>query len=201
MMHEVVLRNDDGRRDFGGFPTVYKIIAVSAEKGGVKLENIETGEVLLGDDNQPLYIMKATELRPPSTDEARHARALASAFQNVQVTGPEGEDAKKAVTAPDEVELALMEAQAANTDSTAFDAGRTLAEMQTAHTELAHRIGNLKIRAPFRQALAASQSGASLTDAQRSAVEFIEGMEDALKRARAAQHALFDHKDDLTAGR
>lgn len=201
MTKEVVLRRDAEAKQTGDFSPVYKIIAVSSTSGGVKLENIETGDILMGENGEPEYIMRAVELRPPNTDEMRNARVRQATFKAAQVSGPDSEKVRKTVSAPTEEDTALMEAAAANTDTTSFDMGRSLGEMEDAHTQLAHRIGNLKVRTPFKQALAASKSGATLTSVQKSAVEFIEGMEDALRRARDAQRAVFEHTEDFIVRR
>ncbi|MBL4804928.1 MAG: hypothetical protein JKY71_08685 [Alphaproteobacteria bacterium] len=194
----VTLRRDEENRSFHGFCPVYKVVSASQETGGIKLENIETGEILTGEDGEPEYILKATELRPPNVDETRNAKTNAHARRQVQISGPDDAEIEGTVLDPDAATTAAKQG-AANTDEP-LNLRETLAELNEGHKLLAHRIGNLKVRTPFRQALAAEKAGKELAADQRSNVEFIHAMEDALKRARDAEKALRANKRVLASG-
>ena len=118
--------------------------------------------------------------------------------RQVQISGPDDAEIEGTVLDPDAATTAAKQG-AANTDEP-LNLRETLAELNEGHKLLAHRIGNLKVRTPFRQALAAEKAGKELAADQRSNVEFIHAMEDALKRARDAEKALRANKRVLASG-
>lgn len=196
MMQSVVLRKDAENQELLTFPPVYQIASVIANGGGVKLKNPNTDELLLDEDGEPIIIKSALELRPPTDDESRHARTKPAAEQRVQVSGPEDGQVESTIMPADKIDTPT----AANSDKASFDLHEALSELGNGHTLLAHRIGSLKLRTPFKQALAAEKAGKELAADQRSAVNLIHAMEDALRRARGAQRSLFDNKTALASG-
>ncbi len=199
MTQAVVLRKDTENRDFLTFPPVYQIASVVTAEGGVKLKNIQTEELLLGEDAEPLIVKNALELRPPTDDESRHARSKPSSAPSVKISGPTGGEVESVIVPPEKAS-ATTGPKPANSGKQPFNLRETLNELSDGHKLLARRIGNLKIRKPFKQALAAEKAGRELAADQKSAVELIHAMEGALSRARKAERTLFRNKPSLAAG-